>query len=165
MQAQIYRHTVVFTASCYVALRLTEQTLRPSIERVWAKLTSDEALDLYAYVIVFLHDIAILSARLAISAGRDCRRWADAYVDTCLVQTSPAVESLLPDPWESPLEAVERMEAPAAIYPAVPYLLLLAPGKDDAQPLPTTIRELRQLCQKKGAARWNKDRCVQALTA
>ena len=75
---------IVFTASCYVSLRLTVQAVRPPVERIWRKLSSDEALDLYAYCIVFVHDIAILLGKLAIAAGNDYRHWADAFVESHL---------------------------------------------------------------------------------
>ena len=83
---KIDRFSLIFLASCYAALRITEQVVRPTVEQIWQWLTRDEALDLYAYLIVGIRAIAIELGKLALAAGRDARRWVDAFVDSHLEQ-------------------------------------------------------------------------------
>lgn len=108
LTATVRRSAIVTAASCYAALRLTEQAMRPTVERIWCKLSSDEALDLYAYCIVFVHDLSILSAKLAIAAGRDCRRWADAFVAARLEPVeAPAIVAPVAVEVAAPVEVPE----------------------------------------------------------
>lgn len=95
---------------------------------------------------------------------------------------------IVADPWELPAEPAPV--APVApLYPATPYLLALPPAREVAAApkskrtrkpaaskpapaptpaLPTTVRELRKLCTArgmKGAGRWTKQQCLDALAA
>lgn len=148
---KVGRFSLVFLASCYASLRLTEQVFRPTLERLWRKLSSDEALDLYAYCIVFVHDIAILSAKLALAAGRDARRWVDAFVElhlasepvaqaeTVMVEPieSATVAEKEVEPWDEPLpSAPVPVPAPAPIAHFPAFLPALPPAKLEPQQEP-----------------------------
>jgi len=121
MQATLSHYNVrhqfiVFTASCYVSLRLTVQVVRPPVERIWRKLSSDKALDLYAYCIVFACDIAILLGKLAIAIANDYRHWADAFVESHLPPAAIATPAVVEPIAVAPALPVEPIiEQPIAL--------------------------------------------------
>ena len=135
----VRRSAIVFPASCYVSLHLTMQAVRPPVERIWRKLSSDEALDLYAYCIVFACDIAILLGKLAIAAVNDYRHWADAFVESHLL---PAVAAIPTPATVEPIAVAPALPVEPIIEQPIAFDATATPVKRQPQ-VSTTAKEVK----------------------
>ncbi len=163
-------------AAIYNAAEILEDRTCVALDWGLCVLTSDRAIAGYRLLWYVGKNVAQISWMLLVLAWTLLREWGDRIVSDCLVTCETATDTAVqpdnlsemvtcPDPWELPAEPMAI--APELPTPA-PTLYLLPPARETMPTLPQTIRELRALCRDrgiKGAGRWTKDQCLEALTA